>query len=115
MLVAYSLYAYIVFCAAICFRQRVLTPVQPSATVEHAQSAFDHLTSGDHNASLVTTVIVGCALLAVNVLVLLCVCYHRKVQPIIYTIINTTTLSVSDGSGRGPSGRARGWRCTGWR
>jgi len=33
----------------------------------------------------------------------------------IYTIINTTRLSVSDGSGRGRTGRARGWRCTGWR
>jgi len=33
----------------------------------------------------------------------------------IYTIINTTRLSVSDGSGRGRSGRARGSRCTGSR
>jgi len=29
-----------------------------------------------------------------------------------YTIINTTRLSVSDGSGRGQSGHAQGWRCT---
>jgi len=59
----------------------VLTPsVRPSPTAGHAQSAFEHLTSGDQNASLLTTVGVGCVLLAVNVLVLLCVCYHRKVS-----------------------------------
>ena len=29
---------------------------------------------------------------------------------LIYTIINTTRLSVSDGSGRGQSAHARGWR-----
>ena len=67
------------FTVAVYCRQRLFTPVAPSATVGHAQSAFGHLTSGDHNTSLVTTGIVGCTLLAVNVLVLLCVCYHRKV------------------------------------
>jgi len=53
---------------------------EPSATVAHARSSFGHLTSGDYDTSLLTTVSVGCALLAVNVLILLCVCYHRKVR-----------------------------------
>jgi len=57
-----------------------LSTATPRATVGHAQSALGKLTSGNYDGSLLTTVSVGSALLAVNVLVLLCVCYHRKVR-----------------------------------
>ena len=51
------------------------------ATVGDARSASGHQRrSGDYDSRLVTTVSVGFALLAVNVVVLLCVCYHRKVH-----------------------------------
>jgi len=60
----------------------MLTPLTPRATAGHAQSALGKLTSGHYDSSLVTTVAVGCALLGVNILVLLCVCYHRKVYTI---------------------------------
>ena len=55
------------------------TTLTPTVTVAHAQSAFDHLKSGVYDTNLLMTICVGCSLLAVNVLVLLCVCYHRKV------------------------------------
>ena len=61
-------------------RVPVSTPTKPRATAGHAQSAFDRLTSGAYDGGLWLTVCVGCVLLAVNVLVLLCVCYHRKVR-----------------------------------
>ena len=85
----------VVLCGVVNNRQRVLTSVAPSATVGHGQSVIGHLMSGDYDTSLLATVAVGCALLAVNVLVLLCVCYHRKVDSGFELLQASSSLSSS--------------------